>query len=233
MVLTGSRKNSARRRFSTKAKPVSEKAPIYFQMGADFVRGGAGLKLLNYDTVQKDHKGICASPPWPTGQRTANDGPWRFPVFVEAPRFLIDRKLGRPPKDIEGVDGFWFVSSEMKAVLEATDPAGCEFRPCETVLASGDRGPERWLCTITRTFFDAVDFDATEALLVGKYPNGVSSYTPTPRTKLRFRQDIVKGAHLFHVVEISSRTVYCDQIMKDACKTAGLKGIRFAETAPR
>ena len=215
-------------------KAKSEKAPIYYHMDADFTRGGApGLKLSNYDTVQKDHKGICPVPPWPNGVTASpHGGPWRFPVFVETPRFLFDRKLGRPPRDVENIDGFWIVSAEMKAVLEATDPEGCEFRPCETVLTSGDPGPERWLCTITRAFLDAVDLEATEGLLVGRNPNGSINYAPTPLTKLRFKRDVVGGVHLFHVVEISGRRIYCDQIMKNACKAAGLKGIKFRETGP-
>jgi len=215
-----------------KAKP--EKAAVYYDVDADFTRGGAaGWKFLNHDTVQKDHKGICPVPPWPTGQKTTKDGPWRFPAFVETPRFLFDRKLGRPPRDVENFDGFWIISAATKAVLEAVDPGACEFRPCETVLASGDAGPERWLCTITRAFLGAVDLEATENLLVGRNPNGSLRYSRTPLTKLRLKRDVVGNAHLFHVVEISAHAVYCDSVIKDACKAAGLKGISFREIAPR
>jgi hypothetical protein len=217
-------------RASLKAR--SEKAPIYYDMDADFTRSGPPeWKFLNSDTVQKNHKGIRAVPPWPTGGATTKDGPWRFPVFVETPRFLFDRKLGRPPRDVENIDVFWIISREMKAVLETADPEACEFRPCETVLGSGDPGPERWLCTITRAFLDAVDLEATEGLLSRRNPNGSMSYTPIPLTKLRFKRDVVEGAHMFHVVEISAHRVYCDQIMKDVCKAAGLKGLKFREAA--
>jgi hypothetical protein len=217
---------------SAKIKARSEKAAIYYDMDADFTRGGSpGWKFLNHDTVQKDHKGICPVPPWPTGQKTTKDGPWRFPVFVETPRFLFDRKLGRPPRDVENFDGFWIISAGMKAVLETTDPEACESRRCETVLASGDAGPERWLCTITRAFLGAVDLEATEGLLSRRNPNGSISYMPTPLTKLRFKRDVVGSAHLFHIVEISARGVYCDQIVKDTCKAAGLKGIKFLDAA--
>lgn len=218
---------------SAKPKEISKNTAIYYNMNTDFTHGGSpGWKFLNYDTVQKDYKGISPVPPWPNGVTASpTGGPWRFPVFVETPRFLFDRKLERPPRDVENIDGFWIVSAKMKTVLEATDPEACEFRPCETVLTSGDPGPERWLCTITRAFLGAVDLEATEGLLVRTNPNGSISYTPTPLTKLRFKRDVVGGAHLFHVVAVPSRFLYCDQIMKDACKRAGLKGIRFAETA--
>jgi hypothetical protein len=220
---------------SVKIKAKSKNTAIYYEMAADFARGGApGLKLLNYDTVQKDHKGICPVPSWLNDVTASpSGGPWRFPVFVETPRFLFDRKLGRPPRDVENIDGFWIVSSEMKAVLETVDPEACEFRPSETILNSGDAGPERWLCTITRAFLGAVDLEATEDLLVGRNPNGSISYTPTLRTKLRFNHDVVGSAHLFHVVGIPWRFIYCDKIVKDACKVAGLKGIRFREAASR
>jgi hypothetical protein len=219
---------------SAKIKAKPEKAPSYYDMDADFTRGGApGWKFLNHDTVQKGHKGICPVPPWPTGQKATKDGPWRFPDFVETPRFLFDRKFGRRPRDVENIDGFWVVSEKMKTVLETTAPGACAFRSCETVLASGDPGPARWLCTIARAFLDAVDLEVTEGLLSRRNPNGSISYTPTPLTKLRFKHDVVGGAHLFHVVDISSRTVYCDQVMKDACKAAGLKGIRFVPIVPK
>ena len=178
--------------------------------------------------------GLAVEPPWVIGVSTMPDaGPWRFPHWVEVPRFLFDKKLGRSPRDLENLDGYWLVSAAMKTVLEATDAEACEFCACETVLASGEPGPERWLCTITRAFLGSVDIDATEGLLISKNPNGSLAYTATPMTKLRFRRDVVGSAHLFHVVEISSNRVYCDQAIKDACKAAGLRGIRFRNTPSR
>jgi hypothetical protein len=214
-------------------KDVKEKgATTYYDMDYDFAGGSPGWKFLNNDTLQKDHKGITPVPPWPNGVTTSpNAGPWRFPDFVEKPRFLFDKKFGRAPRDLENIDGFWMVSAPMKAVLEATDPEACEFRACETVLRSGRPGPERWLCAVTRAFFDSVDLKATEGLTVGRYPNGATNYMKTVLTKLRFNPEVVGTAHLFHAVEISSRLVYCDQVIKDACEAAGVMGVRFCDTA--
>ncbi len=211
----------------------SKEAARYYDMRADYARGGSpGWKFLNYDTLQRDHKGIRAAPPWPNGVSASPDGgPWRFPDYVERPRFLFDKKFGRPPRDLESIDGFWIVSAPLKATLEAVDPEACEFRACDTLQSSGEPGPERWMCTITRAFLDAVDLEQSERLLVGKYPNGANRYSRTPLTKLRFKSDVVGKAHLFHAVETSVYLVYCDQIMKDACKTAALKGIMFNDIA--
>jgi hypothetical protein len=52
----------------------------------------------------------------------------------------------------------------MKAVLEPVDPDACEFVCCETVLPSGGRGGETWLCVITRAFAGAVDEQASVKL---------------------------------------------------------------------
>jgi hypothetical protein len=133
-------------------------APGYYTVSEDYTRGRApGWRFLNYDTLQRDRRGITPAVGWPDGYLNLPNGPWRFPDYVEPPRFLIDRRLGRPPRDLENIDGIWIISSAMKEVLEAVDPTACEFRRCETFLASNEPGPETWLCVVNRAFVNAVD----------------------------------------------------------------------------
>jgi hypothetical protein len=114
----------------------------------------------------------------------------------------------------------------MKAVLEAVDPDSCEFVRCETVLPSGESGRETRLCAITRAFVGAIDPQASGDLLIRSGPNGLPGYSIGSDTKLCFIREIVGNARLFHIAEMAFY-VFCDQSVKDACKAAGLRGIRF------
>jgi hypothetical protein len=191
----------------------------YYQISDDYIHGGAvGWKFVNSRTVQP--AGVYPFPVWWPG------APWRVPEFAETPRFLIDRKLGRAPRDLESMDGVFFVSLAMKAVLEAVDPDACAFVRCETVLPSGEPGRETWLCAITRAFARAVDEKASVKLFISRGPDGSPIYAMRSDTRLHFIPEIVGNAPLFHIAE-TPRDIFCDQSVKDACKAAGLKGILF------
>lgn len=139
---------------------ASSKKRRYYRMSADIVRGNApGMKMLNIDKLATNPYGtIDVEPPWRDGVSAAPDaGPWRFPDFCEPPRLLFDKKLGRPPRDLEDYNAYWLVSAALKDVLDALDPDAFDYRACETVLPTGEAGPKRWLCTVTRAFLGSVD----------------------------------------------------------------------------
>jgi Protein of unknown function (DUF1629) len=199
----------------------------YYIISDDYIHGGAvGWEFVNYDTVQSGGPGVIPQPGWPDGYLQMPRGPWRLPEFAETPRFLIGKKRGRLPRDLECTDCVFLVSPAMKAVLEAVDPDACEFVRCETVLPSGEPGRETWLCAITRAFAGAVDEQASVDLRISSDSDGLRSYGIGSDTKLRFIRKIVGNAPLFHIAEMTTY-VFCDQSVKDACKAAGLAGILF------
>jgi len=168
-------------------KKAQSSNPAYYKMSSDYRGNSPGMKILNYDTLQRDRKGITPAVGWPDGYLTLPKGPWRFPDYVEVPRILIDARLGRTPRDLEDFDGIWVISGAMKAVLLSVDPAACEFRPCETILRSGESGRESWLCTVTRAFVGAVDPAGSENLDVRKRSDGLSAYAMDVTWRLRER----------------------------------------------
>ncbi|QPF93757.1 imm11 family protein [Bradyrhizobium commune] len=160
-----------------------------------------------------------------------------FPNYPEAPRFVFDRKLGRAPLDFEQFSKYWLISDRMKAVFEAVDPAGFAFAACDVRLARGSyNGPSYWLCDIVRVL-DAVD-ESRSRLEIGivddpKYRNFGLKYYSTllvGGAKLVFKEDVVARAHIFRMAHLEA-TIICDQLLKDACKNAGVAGVSFRDAS--
>lgn len=148
-----------------------------------------------------------------------------YSAFPEVPRFLFDKKLGRTPRDIEQYQGHWLVSDQMKAVFESVDRDAFAFAPCEVQLTDGAEGPRRWLCTVVRVL-DALDEEVSR-LTIGE-DNGKKSYVLKTGMSLVFRDEAVGAAHIFRMAYYEP-VVICDQVMKDACQQADLKGILFRD----
>jgi hypothetical protein len=197
----------------------------FYLMSYDYTKGGAqGYSLENILSLAPDRKGLES----PRGRRGFRDYP-------EAPCFLFDKKVGRLPQDVEGFDDYWLVSDRAKSVFEAADPAGVAFLPCDVRLPHGDYdGPRYWLCDVLRVL-DALD-EARSRLKIGirddeRYADFGRKYYSVP-IDLVFRDDAIGDAHVFRMAHMRG-TIICDQTMKDACKVAGLKGIRFVDASKR
>lgn len=221
-VTAGSEENP---RTKSKGRRSTERA--YYQM-LDSSRGESPFEFVNCDVIQKDKPGLGVplSDPWPDGWLRLPRGPWRFPEYTQTPRLLLTPKRGSNPPDLWCFDGFWVVSKKMKTVFETVDPGACDYRPCEVVLPSGETGPERWLCTVTRAFVGAVDEAASRDLEIWEGRDGKRGYSWNLTTELRLKSNVVGSAHLFRVAEMY-REPLGDQIMKEACSAAGIKGLRF------
>jgi hypothetical protein len=156
-----------------------------------------------------------------------------FRDFPELPCFVFDYKRGRLPTDLEQYDSFWLISDQTKAVFEAVDQSAFAFIECRVKLLEGSYdGPRYWLCNVTR-ILDALDEDQS-ILTMGIRDDprfidfGKKYYDILGRIKLVFRDEAIGDAHVFRMKHLR-RTIICDQTLKDACRSAGLKGIKFDE----
>ncbi|MBR0780459.1 imm11 family protein [Bradyrhizobium iriomotense] len=148
-----------------------------------------------------------------------------FVAFPEPPRLVIDKSLGRAPTDWELFHDYRLVSDRMKSLLEALDLEGVRFVRCETWYRDGRPAPTYWLCDVVRVL-DAVD-EANSVLEI-EYPTpGRKVYNLNRRSCLLFKEDAVGAAHIFRL-SFYPMTV-CDQVFKDACKEAGMRGIGFTD----
>jgi len=190
-------------------------------MTFNYNKGGKpGYLLENLLSLAPDEKALLSPP----GRRGFRDYP-------EMPRFLFDKSVGRLPQDLEEFHAYWLVSDRTKSVFEAVDPAAFAFLACDVRLPSGDYdGPPYWLCDVVRVL-DALDEEQSR-LQIGireskAYSDfGKKYYSLAGGRELVFRDDAIGDAHVFRM-EYLLPTVICDQTMKDACKAARLKGIKF------
>jgi hypothetical protein len=201
----------------------------FYEVAADFQGPVDWLVLINGASLQDNGWTLSASPTWPDGYAVLPRHPFRFPHYLETPRFRFNLRPGKLMRDIKGAEIFWCISRRMKDLIERIDPSSCEFRQCNTEATSGEPGPEYWLCSVTRLIFgrDLIDSEATENLTLRPKDAGLFHYHLPRGSKFRFKANAIDPSHhLFRVVEMAG-PIYCDQLFKDSCKEAGLKGLKF------
>jgi hypothetical protein len=148
-----------------------------------------------------------------------------FPVYPEKPRVVIGkRKRGPPPSDIELYHSYWLISDRLKSLFESVDdPQAFAFQACDVKLRDGSPGPVYWLCDVVRTL------EGFGERTVREFRSGVKHAGLKGNKTLVFDESAIGGSHIFRT-PYSPADVFCDQIMKDACKAAGMRGVQFLDT---
>lgn len=194
------------------------KAEKFYDVGPDFrFQTTPGWEMENIPVVN-GHR-VLMSPRYTRS----------FPALSEPLRLLIDGSPGRAPVDWELFHDFWLVSNRMKGVLEAVDREGVAFLKCETRSPGQAPAPRYWLCDVTR-ILDAIDEERSCGEFLG---DGTENrrYDITRTSCLAFKEEAVGSAHIFR--PRFWRQIICDQVMKDACKAAGVRGIGFRDASDR
>lgn len=148
-----------------------------------------------------------------------------FVPFPESPRLVIDKSLGRAPADWELFHDYRLVSERMKNLLERLDPKGVRFVRCETRYQDGLTAPPYWLCDIVRVL-DALDEAKSDIEI--EYPTPDRKvYNLRKRSCPIFKEESVGTARIFRLRFYAM--VVGDNVLKDACKEAGIGGIGFTD----
>jgi len=149
----------------------------------------------------------------------------------DLPRFVFDKARGTLPRDLERWSAVWLISDRTKVVFESVDAKAFSFVPCAVRTPKGVwDGPQYWLCQVLR-ILDALD-ESRSRLRIGirddpRHPGfGQKYYEFVGEAELVFREDLIGDAHVFRMAHFQS-CVICDQEMKSACKSAGLRGLLF------
>jgi len=146
-----------------------------------------------------------------------------FPSLPETARYFIDPP---PAYDFQEVGGYWLVTDRMKRVLEDVDADAFCFTACDVRLAKGKPSSLYWLCDVMRVL-DALDEAKSRVeIYMDEFNKKSYSLLVPDGARLIFRDDAVGSTHIFRMAHYED-AIICDDVLKDACKTAGLQGIRF------
>ena len=190
------------------------KAHKFYVVGLDFrFQTAPGLDMENLAAIAGERKILI--PPKERG----------FVSFPEPPRLVIDKSLGRAPTDWELFHDYWLASDRMKTLLETLDPEGLRFVECDTRYPDGSPAPTYWLCDVVRVL-DAVD-EANSVIEIEYLAPDRKVYRFRRRSCLLFKEETVGKAHIFRLCFYPM--IVCDQVVKDACKQAGIRGIGFTD----
>lgn len=150
------------------------------------------------------------------------------------PRITFDPR-GRRLRDYEEWYGFWLISDRAKNVLEAVEPEAFFFLACDIHVQNKVwDGPRYWFCDVRR-FLDAVDEERSR-LKIGISDDpaardfGQKIYDFFGDVELVFKDELVGDAHVFRMAYAELRII-CDQALKDAWKSAGLRGMLFKDAS--
>jgi hypothetical protein len=144
-----------------------------------------------------------------------------FPVYPERPRVVIGkRRSGPPPSDIELYHSYWLISDRLKSLLKAIDLPAFAFQACDVNLCDGSPGPVYWLCDVVRVL------EAFDESTVQQFRSGAKKAGLIGDKTLVFNEAVIGDSHIFRT-PYSPPNVFCDQVMKDACKAARMKGVQF------
>lgn len=161
----------------------------------------------------------------------------RLPASTPHVPYVFDKSDGRPPYDLELCYHWWLISNRTKAVFERLDPEAFVFVPCDVRIPHGRYdGPNYWLCDVARVL-DALD-ESQSRLRIGIrndvrfIDHGKKYYEFSYSDKLVFREDAIGNAHIFRMAHADA-AIICDQELKDACKSAGLKRIWFQDVSKK
>jgi Protein of unknown function (DUF1629) len=149
-----------------------------------------------------------------------------FPAYRETPRVVIGKtRDANRLTDIERFHSFWLISDRLKMLFESIDPHAFAFQACDVKLRDGSTGPVYWLCDVVRVL-DAFVQGTLEDIPTYRERTGLIYRGFLGDTTLVFNVDMIGASHVFRT-PYSFMDVFCDQSLKDACKHAGIKGIRF------
>ena len=193
------------------------KARRFYIIGCSSAERRANFEVENLDVLRA---GALALYP-PEGRRG-------FPAYREKPRVVIGkRKNAYPPRDIERFHSYWLISDRLKVLFESINPQAFAFQACDVKLRDESTGPVYWLCDVVRVL-EAFGESSLEDIRRYRERTGLK-YRGFLRDKtLVFNEAIIGDSHVFRT-PYSFMDVFCDQNLKDACKEAGIKGMRFSE----
>jgi hypothetical protein len=160
------------------------------------------------------------------------EGERGFPAYPEKPHIVIcKRKSGPPPSDIELYHSYWLISDRLKRLFESFDPSAFAFQTCDVTLRDGSPGPAYWLCDVVRVL-EAFGEKTLQEIRQYREQTGNKYIGLMSGSKNLVFNEATIGTSRVFVTPYSPRTCFCDQVLKDACNAADLRGLAFHKCFP-
>lgn len=193
------------------------KAKRFYEISWSVFHAKADFDMENLDLLLGGH-GALRPPPGEHG----------FPIYPEQPRFVFGkRKKGPLPSDLELFHAYWLISDRLKEPFEVLDLEAFAFQSCDVSFADGSSGPTYWLCDVVRVLDPF-----TEATREQLRENRVKIFSLRNQCALDFDEHIVGNARFFRTPYMPP-IVFCDEGVKQACKSSVIRGVRFKECSRR
>ncbi|MGX1165491.1 hypothetical protein AB7M16_001757 [Bradyrhizobium sp. USDA 372] len=176
----------------------------------------------------------------PSGFEITDDGPslldpGHLSDFAGPTPCVTFNPRGRRPLDSELWYAFWLISDRAKTVFEAVDPEAFSFVACDVQVSNGVwDGPRYWFCDVRRVL-DALDEEQSRLNIgicddPGSVDFGQKVYDFWGDVELVFNDELVGDAHVFRMA-YAIDCVICDGALKDAWRSAGLRGMLFEDAS--
>jgi hypothetical protein len=180
----------------------------------------SGREFLNSDEVCRGSGSVIMAPPTRFQRGFRN--------YAVRPKFLVSKRLGRRPHDIEYYLDYWLVSDLARQFLDAISQTDFIYLPVDTEVDAGSEPATYWLCDAA-VVLDAVDEARSE---VGSMiaDDGSKVHRLIGSYSLVFDENIVGGHDVFRMKTFSSKII-CSARFKAAFKQAGLTGLSFIEAS--
>jgi hypothetical protein len=197
-------------------------------MSWSYFHGLADFEVENLDVLLKAYRALDPHSDRGIGALYPPPGRRGFPDYAEIPRVVIGRRRkGPPPSDIELYHSYWLISDRLKALFESLDPQAFAFQACEVTLRDGLPGPAHWLCDVVRVL-EAFAEPTVRALRENR-----QRFPELKHARALLFDEAAIGEALVFRTPYWMTDVFCDQRVKDACKAAGMKGMRFVDCTTR
>ncbi|MCX8281899.1 DUF1629 domain-containing protein [Phyllobacterium sp. 0TCS1.6C] len=203
---------------STTKKAVQVKRRKFFVISPDYRGGGKGhgIDIVNESALRTP--GMMGFYP-PRGRRGFVD------PLPETPHARQGKGF-RAVRDLESLGRYWMASQRTKEVFESVDPGGVAFVPCDFTLPDGSKGDQRYLCDVIREL-DAIDEEKSKVKV--EYEGEWKAYNPMGGASIVFDEERTDDAHVFKQIHLGG--LICDDVLRDACRSAKLTGILFRDAA--
>lgn len=199
------------------AQSTAKKSPhrFFYRIFYKSYETPCGIELLNEQDVFAGSPPIFA--PFDLNKRG-------FRPYPATPRFHLSKKFGHLPSDIEPYGSYWLISERAKEAITQINSSDFAFIDLNIEGDSGNYPTKYWMCDVI-TATKSVDMHKSSAK-IRKNDRGEDFIVQTPYIKLKFKEHMIEGIHIFRIYN-SPSIIVCDDIFRNKIMESEISGLIF------